>query len=78
MESANMKNYAKGKRYRFANVVTSGQEHLIAEYFNNLITKYDDVLTAQDVADITGINRKSLVKLLKSNQIKSLATVSRA
>jgi len=77
MESANMKNYAKGKRNRFDNVITSGQEHLISEYFYNLITKYDDVLTAQDIADITGINKKSLMKLLKSGHIKSLTSSPR-
>ena len=72
-----MKNYAKGKRRCFAHVVTTGQEQLVADYFSNLCKEQDDVLTAQNIEDITGINKKSLMKLLKSGHIKSLTSSPR-
>ena len=72
-----MKNYATGKRRCFAHVVTSGQELLVADYFSNICIDFDDVLTAQDIEDITGINKKSLMKLLKSGHIKSLTSIPR-
>ena len=77
MESANMKKYAKGKRKCFAHVIKSGQEQLVTDYFCNVCLNYDDVYSVQDIAVITGLTTKSLMKMLKSGDIKSLTSSPR-
>jgi len=77
MESANTKNYASGKRRCFAHIVTIGQEQLVAEYFCNLSIECDDVLSVRAIAALTGLNYKSLVKLLNAGHIKSLTSSPR-
>ena len=60
-------------RKSFAQIIVPGQEWEIAEYFTHIFTDYDDILTADDIVDMTGLNRSTIINLLKSGQIKSLA-----
>ena len=66
------KNYASGKRGSFAKLVDPDQAYIVAEYFSHICTGYKDVLTVLDIAHITGLNKKSLLKLLKAGHIKSI------
>ena len=68
-----MKKYATGKRGSFANVVGPGQEQLVSEYLAHLCKDYSDAMTVIDIAEITGLNKKSLLRLLKAGHIKSIA-----
>ena len=58
----------------FAKMVTPGQETYIAEYFNFIFAEYDDILTALDLVEMTGLEKSTVLKLLKSGAIKSLMT----
>ena len=71
------KNYSTGKRNSFAQAVTSGQEWIIVDFFTNLCSEFDDVLSVYDIAEITGLDRKTLQKLLKSGHIKSITSSPR-
>lgn len=68
------KNCATGSRHSFAQLVTTGQEHMVVDYFAHLCTEYPDVLSVFDIAEITGLRKNSLLKLLKSGHIKSIAS----
>ena len=61
-----------GSRKSFAQIVYPGQEQEVAEYFNYIYADYDDVLTTDDIADMTGLNRNTIVKMLKDGHIKSV------
>jgi hypothetical protein len=68
------RNYATGSRRSFANLVEPGQEHMVVDYFVHLCAEYDDILTAFDIATITGLHKNSLQKLLNAGHIRSLAS----
>jgi len=59
-------------RKSFSQIITPGQEWEIAEYFEYIYSEYDDVLTRYDIVEMTGLNKSTVLKLLKSGQIKSL------
>ena len=69
------KNYTRkaGARKSFAQMVQPGQEHEIAEYFSYIYADYGEVLTTADVAEMTGLNKSTVLNLLKAGHIKSLA-----
>jgi hypothetical protein len=67
------KNYATGKRDSFAQLVKPGQEHEVAAYFTRLCAEYGDVLTAVDIAEIFGLQKNSVLRLLNAGHIKSIA-----
>ena len=73
VNSRKNKKYATGSRNSFAKIVTSGQEQMVANYFAHLCADYGDVLTVYDIADITGLHKNSLLKLLKAGHLKYLA-----
>jgi excisionase family DNA binding protein len=60
-------------RKSFSQMVTQGQEWEIAEYFKFIYTDCADILTTVDIAEMTGLNRSTVMKLAKSGHIKSLA-----
>ena len=66
------KNITAGNRKSFSELVTQGQEQEIAEYFKFIYGDCADVLTTNDIADMTGLDRSTILKLAKSGQIKSL------
>ena len=46
----------------------------IVKYFKSIYRDYDDVLTAADLSKITGIEKNSVMKLLRAGTIKSIMT----
>jgi len=58
----------------FAQLVTEGQESEIMEYFTYLYTEYDDLLTVPDISEMTGLEKSTVLKLLKKGVIKSIMT----
>ncbi len=58
----------------FAWVVTEGQEKQVAEYFNYIYADCDDILDANAIADMTGLNVSTVIKLLQTGEIKSLTS----
>lgn len=77
VNSKKSKNYATGSRSSFSNLVTPGQEQILVDYFAYLCSEYSDVLTVKDIADLTGLHKNSLHKLLNARHIKSLASSPR-
>ena len=70
--SKDRKNGRMNKRKSFSQMVTSGEEHMVAEYFEYIYSEYDDVLTTIDVADMTGLSKSTVTQLLRNGQIKIL------
>jgi hypothetical protein len=59
-------------RNSFSKIIKPGQEGKIAEYFKFIYADYDDILTMVDVAEMTGLYKSTVLKLLKTKQIKSM------
>jgi len=55
-------------------MVLPGHESDIAEYFNFIYAEYDDLLTTVDVVEMTGLEKSTVLKLLKAGAIKSITT----
>ncbi|MCL2773622.1 MAG: helix-turn-helix domain-containing protein [Oscillospiraceae bacterium] len=60
-------------RKSFSQIIKPGQEWEIAEYFEYIYSDYGDVLTTADIVEMTGLNKSTVLKLLKSGQIKFLS-----
>ena len=63
-----------GYRKSFSQMVAPGQEHEVAEYFNFIYADCKSVLTTVEVAEMTGLNRSTILKLAQSGQIKSISS----
>ena len=59
-------------RKSFSQIITPGQEWEIVEYFEYIYSEYADVLKTSDIVVMTGLNKSTVLKLLKSGRIKSL------
>ena len=56
----------------FAQLVKPGQEADLTEYFSHLLADSNDVLTTSDIAELTGLEKSSVLKLLKAGHIKHI------
>jgi len=65
----------KSTRKCFAQMVTPGQEAAIAEYFNYIFAEYDEILTTLDIIEMTGLEKSTVLKLLKAGAINLLTMV---
>ena len=63
---------AASSRKSFSQIVTEGQESEVAEYFSYIYAKYTEVLTTVDIIEMTGLNKSTVLNLLKAGHIKSL------
>ena len=61
-----------GNRKTFSQVIEPNQTGELAKYFNFVFADFDDVLTAEDISEITGLNKSTILKLLKSGYIQSV------
>ena len=66
-----------GVRKSFSQLVVPGRESEVAEYFSYIYADYEEVLTTADVAEMTGLNKSSIMKLAKAGLIKSLTNMPR-
>ena len=62
------------QRKTYSQMVTPGREHEVAEYFNHIFADCKEVLTTNDIADMTGLYRGTVLHLAKSGAIKSIAS----
>jgi hypothetical protein len=62
-----------GNQKSFAQIVCLGHEQEVATYFEHIYADYDNVLTVEDVTEMTGLNKSSITKMLKAGLIKSLS-----
>ena len=63
---------AASTRKSFSQIIKQGQESEVAEFFNYIFADYEDVLTISDIAEMTGLNKSTIMKLAKSGAIRSL------
>jgi len=66
----NRTNISRTNRKSFSQMVVEGQEWEVAEYFAYIYADYADVLTTADVAEMTGLNKNTIVKLAQTGHIK--------
>jgi hypothetical protein len=59
-------------RKSYAYLVTEGQESEVAEYFSHIYADYEDVLTTPNIVEMTGLNKSTVLKLLKGGKIKAI------
>ena len=67
------KTVTTGNRKSFSQIITQGREWEIAEYFKFIYADCKDILTTNDIAEMTGLNRGTVMKLAQSGCIKSIA-----
>jgi len=70
----NQKYRSTSTRKCFAQMIVAGQESDISDYFNYIYAGYDEILTSQDISEMTGLEKSTVLKLLKAGAIKSLMT----
>ena len=70
--SSRKKHRSGGSRKSFSQIVTQGQEHEVAEYFEYIYADYDEILTTVDIVEMTGLNKSTILSLLKGSHIKSI------
>ena len=59
-------------RKSFAQLIESGQQADILEFFEYICVDCDDLLRAEDVADIVGLSKSSIMRSIKAGRIKYL------
>ena len=60
-------------RKSFSQYITAGQELDIFEYFTHIYSDFSDILTTLDIVEMTGLDKSTVLKLLKAKKIKSIA-----
>ena len=61
-----------GSHKSFSQIVRPGHEREIGKYFAHIYADFPDILTADDVAEMTGLNKSSVLKLLKAGTIRAI------
>jgi hypothetical protein len=64
-------------RRSYSQTVAYGQEREVVQYFTDIYVDYPDVLTTDDMAAMTGMHKKSFMRILKDGHIKALASEPR-
>ena len=65
----------KSSRICFSQLVELGKETEIAEYFNFIYDGCDDLLTVADIVEMTGLEKSTVLKLLKAGYIKHIERI---
>jgi len=65
------------RRRSYSQVVARGGEREVAKYFAEVCADYPDVLSTDDMAAMTGMHKKSFMRILKDGHIKVLASEPR-
>jgi hypothetical protein len=64
------------RRRSYSQIVASGQGRLVAEYFSLVYADSPDLLSTADVAAMTGLDKKTVIRSVADGRIKAL-TVAR-
>nr|WP_308624637.1 helix-turn-helix domain-containing protein [uncultured Eisenbergiella sp.] len=60
------------QRKSFAALVVPGREKTLAEYFAHIYAEYPDVLTAADIAEMTGFSKETIFRVIRAGLLKTL------
>jgi len=58
----------------FAQMIAPGLESEISEYINYIYAECGELLTTLDIVEMTGLEKSTVLKLLKSGAVKSIMT----
>ena len=61
------------RRRSFSQAIATGEEKEVANYFTDVYADYPDVLTTQDMEAMTGLHKKSFMRIIAAGHIKVLA-----
>ena len=64
-------------RRSYSQVVAYGEEREVVKYFADIYADYPDAITTDDMATMTGMHKKSFLRILKEGKIKFLESSSR-
>jgi hypothetical protein len=56
----------------FLQLIKPGKEYQAKKYFEHIYSEYADILTTANIIEMTGLNKSTVLKLLKSGKIKSM------
>ena len=62
------------RRRSYSQTVVLGEEQEVAQYFSHLYAHYPDVITTQDMEAMTGLHKKSFMRIIAAGHIKVLAS----
>jgi excisionase family DNA binding protein len=65
--------YKVVKRRSYSQVVKAGCESEVADYFSKICSDKPDVLTVADIVEMTGLCKKTVMRMLRAGQIRHLA-----
>lgn len=70
--SSRPKSNSAKSRKSFSDFIRPGMEGRVAEYFAFVYAEYPDVLTVQDIVEMTGISSRTVMKWIRSGEIETL------
>jgi len=61
------------KQASFSQVVPSGEESLVKAYFSHICKAKPDVLSMEDMVEMTGLSKKTLHSIIKGGYLKHIS-----
>lgn len=66
-------NYAMRPQFKICCLKRQDNQVTIRKYFDYIFSEYPEILTRQDVTDMIGLHRNTVVKHIKANRIQEVA-----
>jgi len=66
-----------GKRVCFASILSADSKHELSEYFSFIYTDFPNVLTTDDISEMTGLSNKTIYHYIRDGKIKHLEKSTR-
>ena len=63
------------RKQSYSQYVTQGREYEVADYFEQVYADYPDVLTTPQIGEMTGMDKKSITRIVGAGFIKVLGGV---
>jgi len=62
----------RGKRVSYSCLIICGNERQLSEYFAYIYSDYPDVLTVEDVVEMTGLNSRTIFTFIREGKLKAI------
>ena len=67
----------KSPRKSFAEIIIEGDKSKLGKYFKYIYADFPDILTAADVAEMTGLGKETVYRYIRAGKIESLGLINR-
>ena len=66
----------KNPRKSFAGIINAGDDAELGKYFKHIYADFPDILSASDVAEMTGLGKKTIYRYIRAGKIEPLGLVN--